>query len=624
LGGKTLGYSITITGTARAGDAPGATFDHYVLEYGVGSSPSSWTQIGVTGTVPVTDGVLGVWDTTLVLDDVYTLRLRVSDGVGHTSSHQHIFQIDNLTFTNLEDGAMVNKRVPLTITGNAWSTDFQDYVIEYGQGANPSSWTVIATSTVPVTDSVLAVGDLSAIVEADDYTIRLTRHGTLLDDVEQATVYIDPLWQVGWPQRGVYRMAAPTVSIGDLDDDGDLEMVAPMIEELHGASAIFVWQHDGTGANGSVFPTSSEWMSAIALADLDGDSDLEMVVGTSDQKVYVLYPDGQVLNGWPQPVEGGIFGAPAVADLDGGGDLEVVIATEGGYVYAWHYDGSVVAGWPQETFRALYGSPALGDLDGDGDLEVVTACRKKVYAWHHDGTPLLGWPVTETAIMSDVVGSPALGDIDGNGDVEIVLAAGEQVYAWHHNGTAVSNWPQSISGEVQSSPALGDLDGDGDLEVVVGSDQVYAWHGNGNPVSGWPNPVDAHTNSSPVLGDITGDGLADVVIGAGNEDAHVYAWKGDGSAIVGWPRFVSAVAIGGDRIQTRLTSPIIIDLDQDGDVEVVIGAEGYMFVFDLSVAYDSGAMEWPIFQNGVHFTGVYTMAKTFIFVPLLQNGSSSP
>ncbi|MBN1975884.1 MAG: VCBS repeat-containing protein [Anaerolineae bacterium] len=621
LGGKTVRRSVDVIGAARAGDAPGATFDHYVLEYGAGSNPSSWTQIGVTGTVPVSGSVLAVWDTTLLADGTYTLRLRVSDGVGHTSLHKHIVTTDNIYITSPTEGALVNANGPLTITGSAWSTDFQDYVVEYGRGASPSSWTVIVTSTTPVTDGVLAVWNPSSVVEADDYTIRLTRHGSQLDASERVTVYIDPLWQAGWPQEVTYRVVAHTVSAGDLDNDGDLELLVPMNNYGSSWGYVYAWHHDGTRVSGWPRSVNGGRISAATLADLDRDGDLEVLVGVEGGKVYAWHHTGQVVLGWPQTAGGDVFGAPAVADLDRDGVWEVVAAAVDGYVYAWRQDGSAVPGWPKDAGGSLYVSPALGDLDGDGKLEVVVARQGAVYAWHHDGTALAGWPVTEATIVSDVVGSPAVGDIDGNGDMEIVLAAGDRVYAWHHTGTAVSNWPQSISGAAQSSPALGDIDGNGDLEIVVASDQVYAWHGDGTPVSGWPKPVAEHTNSSPVLGDITGDGQADVVIGAGDGDAHIYAWQGDGNAISGWPRFVPAFSGSGSYYE-RLSSPIVTDLDRDGDVEVAIGAEEYVFVFDLSTAYAGETMEWPIFQHDLHFTGVYT--EFFNLPPFVRDAQVDP
>ena len=58
------------------GTASGEDFVSYRLEYGAGLNPGSWYQLGEDVSAPVTEGLLGEWDTA-GLDGVYTLRLMV-------------------------------------------------------------------------------------------------------------------------------------------------------------------------------------------------------------------------------------------------------------------------------------------------------------------------------------------------------------------------------------------------------------------------------------------------------------------------------------------------------------------------------------------------------------------
>jgi membrane carboxypeptidase/penicillin-binding protein len=58
------------------GSATGPDFLSYRLEYGQGLYPRTWVQIGSDVKTPVTDGLLGTWDTN-GLDGLYALRLMV-------------------------------------------------------------------------------------------------------------------------------------------------------------------------------------------------------------------------------------------------------------------------------------------------------------------------------------------------------------------------------------------------------------------------------------------------------------------------------------------------------------------------------------------------------------------
>jgi hypothetical protein len=350
--------------------------------------------------------------------------------------------------------------------------------------------------------------------------------------------------------------------------------------------------------------TGDDVCSSPALGDIDGDGDIEVVVGSDDNKVYAWHHDGSNVHGWPKTTGDDVCSSPALGDIDGDGDIEVVIGSEDDKVYAWHHDGSTVTGWPETTDGIYwYSSTALGDIDGNGDTEVVigssTGYDGKVYAWHHDGSTVTGWP---KKVGGSVYSSPALGDIDGDGGIEVVIGSSTgydgEVYAWHHDGSTVTGWPTTTGIAVSSSPALGDIDGDGDIEVVVGSwdAKVYAWHHDGSNVTGWPKKVGGSVYSSPALGDIDGDGDVEVVVGSFNREVH--AWHHDGSNVTGWPKKTDMVGV--------CSSPALGDIDGDGDIEVVIGSrDGKVYVWDCSGHYDPNNIEWGTFHHDVRHTGLY-------------------
>jgi len=193
-------------------------------------------------------------------------------------------------------------------------------------------------------------------------------------------------------------------------------------------------------------PSPSIWISP-ALFNIkllpDVVSNHILTIGNSGNSVLEFNITNEFIqSGWPKTTGSDVNSSPALGDIDGDGDIEVVVGSWDKKVYAWHHDGSAVTGWPKTTGNSVYSSPALGDIDGDGDIEVVVGSHGgKVYAWHHDGSDVTGWPkTTGSDVYSDVYSSPALGDIDGDGDIEVVVGSNDnKVYAWDCFGTYDSN-----------------------------------------------------------------------------------------------------------------------------------------------------------------------------------------
>ncbi|MCK4941194.1 PQQ-like beta-propeller repeat protein, partial [candidate division WOR-3 bacterium] len=213
--------------------------------------------------------------------------------------------------------------------------------------------------------------------------------------------------------------------------------------------------------------------SSPALGDIDGDGDIEVVIGSWDNNVYALNgEDGSLL--WSYPTGDGVRSSPALGDIDGDGNLEVVIGSADNSVYALNgEDGSYL--WSYPTGSSIFSSPALGDVDEDNNLEVVIgSIDHNVYALNGEDGSLVWSYATNFGIWA----SPALGDVDGDGHLEVLVGSGtsdNNIYALNgEDGSFL--WSYTTGDGVAASPALGDIDGDGNLEVVIGSedDNVYA------------------------------------------------------------------------------------------------------------------------------------------------------
>ena len=632
-GGFPVAGRVPLAGSAHAGTANGATFASYRLDYGSGTNPATWTQIGVTATTPLTAGPLGTWDTGLLPDGKYTLRLTAADGTGLTSADQIVVSVDHADITAPAAGEFLGGGAVVTVTGTATRGDFQDYAVQVGAGANPDRWTPVLTATTPVTAGTLALWDTGAITEAGRYTLRLLVHGTDYIGSDAATVVVDPLYQAGWPRDVEQRISESAIAVGDLDGNGDMEVVA--VEGMYNCGGaleggrcgaygmrVYAWHHDGSLVDGwPRMPGSDNRLTTPTLADLDADGDLEVIVGSIDGRVYVYEHDGASAAGWPQTTDDAIYATPAAADLDEDGDLEVVACSRDGQTYAWHHDGSLVSGWPRPT-DACDASPLLVNLDGDGEREVVVAGRTgRVSAFRPDGSPMSGWPIT---VSGKFVASPAAGDLDGDGVPEIVAAAEDAVYVWRPDGTPAPGWPQTgLAGDIVSSPALADLDGDGSLEIILagGSQVVYAWHYDGTPVDGWGNAKAPVVRSSPVVGDIDGDGDLEVLLAGGDDDGGIYAWHSDGTPVEDWPRSIPTRDAPWPDWDRRC-SPVLVDVDGDGDLEVGLGVETKVFFWDTPGPFDRAP--WPTFQADPARSGAFAcLTPTVQAVHVFTDGLSA-
>jgi hypothetical protein len=169
------------------------------------------------------------------------------------------------------------------------------------------------------------------------------------------------------------------------------------------------------------------------------------------------------------------------------------------------------------------------------------------------------------------------------------------------NALYASGWPQPVYDYMYSSPHVGDIDpaylG---LEVVVAGHDgcVYGWHCDGTSILEGNILFNAGSGpiwSSPAIGDINNDGLLDIVFGVQKGGDNLYAVTYHHASdtvfvLPGWPK---SLAGGG-----LVSSPVLADIDQDGDLEIFAMTLGpaclYAFHHDGVGVFDStsGVLEY--------------------------------
>ncbi len=420
----------------------------------------------------------------------------------------------------------------------------------------------------------------------------------------------------GWPQSMDIETSGG-ITLGDLDGDGDLEVVAA-------GGEIHAYHHDGEevidgdsetithGVFSSIGGTPSKgfWCTP-AVADIDGDGVAEIAANYWDGGLTYLWngSDGSIEPGWPKASSEFSWSSPAFGDIDGDGEWDVVTGGGTGAVYAWHLDGTEVADGDDNpsTDGVLidhggdfsYGSTALADLDGDGADEVIFANRNgQLYAVRGDGSIFPGFPYNTGIAISS---TPSVADIDEDGQPEIVLAIGAAPPDARSRLEAIDVFPSVgrkwkvdiiFSQDVNSSPAIGDLDGDGAPDVVVGSGNgmVWALHGaDGTPLAGWPVDTGGAIRGSACLADVNGDAYPEVLIG--DEESLLHCLDGNGAGLAGFPIRVTGVI---------RAAPAVWDVNDDGLVDILCQAmDKTVYGWSYEGAFDpaTASVPWPTFLH---------------------------
>ena len=402
---------------------------------------------------------------------------------------------------------------------------------------------------------------------------------------------VAPPVMLGWPQTmGITPPYSPIgVVLADLEGDGDLEVLAGSTN-----NRFYVWDHDGTLRPGWPVILPGQVQSKASAADLDNDGDLEIIVSVKNGTLHILHHDGTPMSGWPQST-GFNYGllSPSVYDLDGDHTPEVLLGG-GGNVRVWGADGVPRSGWPQAVPGNVSGTLAIGDLVGDSGPEIFAVSTSgDLFGFSPDGAQLPGWPAHFG--LSSSYAAPSIGDLDGDGSNEICVVgysfgAYTEINAYRGDGSAMPGFPVTYpSSQTYSCPVLADADGDGDLEIFnvgkITGLAFYAWDHLGALLAGWPVLEEPNMEGSAIVLDFDGLPGMEIAVGDNNGGGYIYGFNLDGSAGSDFP--IPKPGIGGPN------SPEVGDVDGDGDLDMAMTTwSGSVILWDFPSNFDAASVEW--------------------------------
>ncbi|MEZ4938819.1 MAG: T9SS type A sorting domain-containing protein [Crocinitomicaceae bacterium] len=289
----------------------------------------------------------------------------------------------------------------------------------------------------------------------------------------------------GTPFENVQNSA---IAWADVDGDTDLDVIISG-ENASNMGSTKLFTNDGNGVFTEVMgtPFTQVYIGSIAFADVDGDTDQDVLITGYDgtTRIAKLYTnDG---SGTFTEVIGTIFDPVSYsdvdfADIDGDLDMDVIIIGENNSAQRvsklYTNDGSgtfsLVAGTPFDN--VFFGSANFVNVDGDTDMDLIIhglngAAQPSTRLYKNDGSG--GFTLVGSGLENVQRGAMAYADIDGDTDIDVVLTgynAGSQRIArlYTNDGTgSFTSVANPFTGVQNSSVEFADVDNDSDQDVLI-------------------------------------------------------------------------------------------------------------------------------------------------------------
>lgn len=382
-----------------------------------------------------------------------------------------------------------------------------------------------------------------------------TRRLTVLAAMGLAMLaFASPAWAQSFTKGIEVRVDtfAPDVDVADVNGDGELDALLGAHNNGPGYVRILAGRGDGTFETGTNYQTVT-YAGGLAVGDIDKDGHQDLVYAANSGSRGSLSVDrgngtGSFVHSTSVAV-GSNPGPIVLADIDGDNDKDIVVGSAwpgssfgggGGTVTVIPNNGGGALGTP-----ALYrlsdnpgnspGAISFGDVDGDTDLDMaVSRYGQDVALLTNTGVNSGSFSIGSAATGNSDTGSVVLDDFDGDGYAD--LASGNANDSGGL-GIAMNDGSGGFEAPTMAESVVGlrglraaDFDGDGDKDLVavqtIGSpNSVRAYGNDGSGTftrTAYLTPVgNAGLYEDLAVGNLNGDRYPDLLALRSNPDAGI-------------------------------------------------------------------------------------------------------
>ncbi len=331
----------------------------------------------------------------------------------------------------------------------------------------------------------------------------------------------------------------------DLDGDGDVDIVAANDDPADAADSIYVLLNNFVGTSAVTFNTATyegsvggefDGSDDLAVGDIDGDGRQDIAatfyrsIGDSQIAVFEQNATGVFTKTYADIVSN--TEGVAIADMDGDLDLDLVVGDfQNKQILLFTNNGNVTAGFNRSTIASSVGSVAdldVGDFDSDGDVDVgyITWTTNTVGLLTNDGstTPVFTSTLVDSGV-SPLVYHIDVADTDGDGSSDLIVTSNnsDEIHLYENNGSA--EFTHKLLDTSTDDPVwaeAADVDGDGQLDIIFAAGDgdsigVHINQDSGNFVRGTTNEdVTLSGLSVQIDDDDAGASLVEVAIEVSN------------------------------------------------------------------------------------------------------------